>query len=158
MFPSLPPWGSTQQVPSKRRQYIPLWLAALTRGLYGEQYEEVSRSFGTDSLTTYMFTFGITRWQARVMAAKLTRLTHKIAIQLHLMAESSKICSSRSRRPVPKIWIQPRMCLFSIPGYKQIIAKQGMLHLSLSPHRRSATQPHPVVLFFQVVGLLTTLI
>jgi hypothetical protein len=30
------------------------------------------------------------------MAAKLTRLTHKIAIQLHLMADSCTICSSRS--------------------------------------------------------------
>jgi hypothetical protein len=36
------------------------------------------------------------------MAAKLTRLTHKIAIQLHLVAESCAICSSRSRRPVRK--------------------------------------------------------
>jgi hypothetical protein len=33
-----------------------------------------------------------TRWEAtqRVMAAKLTRLTHKIAIQLHLVAESPR--------------------------------------------------------------------
>jgi hypothetical protein len=37
----------------------------------------------------YTHTFGITHWEAtqRVMAAKLTILTHKIAIQLHLMAE-----------------------------------------------------------------------
>jgi hypothetical protein len=37
------------------------------------------------------------------MVAKLTRLTHKIAILLHLMAESCTICSSRSRRPVRKL-------------------------------------------------------
>jgi hypothetical protein len=37
------------------------------------------------------------------MAAKFTRLTHKIAIQLHLVAESYTICSSRSRRPVRKL-------------------------------------------------------
>jgi hypothetical protein len=37
------------------------------------------------------------------MEAKLTRLTHKIAIQLHLVAESCTICSSRSRRPVRKL-------------------------------------------------------
>jgi len=37
------------------------------------------------------------------MSAKLTRLTHKIVIQLHLVAESSTICSSRSRRPVRKL-------------------------------------------------------
>jgi hypothetical protein len=34
------------------------------------------------------------------MAAKLTRLTHKIAIQLHVVAESCTICSSLSRLPV----------------------------------------------------------
>jgi hypothetical protein len=45
------------------------------------------------------------RWGAthRVMAAKLTRLTHKITIQLHLVAESCTICRSRSRRPVRKL-------------------------------------------------------
>jgi len=37
------------------------------------------------------------------MAAKLTRLTHKIAIQLHVVAESCTICSSRSRQPVWKL-------------------------------------------------------
>jgi len=36
------------------------------------------------------------------MAAKLTRLTQKITIQLHLMEENSIICSFRSRRPVRK--------------------------------------------------------
>jgi hypothetical protein len=37
------------------------------------------------------------------MVTKLIRLTHKIAIQLHLVAESCNICSSRSRRPVRKL-------------------------------------------------------
>jgi len=36
------------------------------------------------------------------MATKLTILTHKIVIQLNLVAESCTICSSRSRRPVRK--------------------------------------------------------
>jgi hypothetical protein len=36
------------------------------------------------------------------MAAKLTRLTHKLAIR-QLVAESCTICSSRSRRPVRKL-------------------------------------------------------
>jgi hypothetical protein len=31
------------------------------------------------------------------MAAKLTRLTHKLAIQLHPVAESCTSCSSRSQ-------------------------------------------------------------
>jgi hypothetical protein len=53
-----------------------------------------------------MYTYvGITRSEAmqRVMAAKLTRLTNKIAIQLRLMAESYSICSSRSWRTVQKL-------------------------------------------------------
>jgi len=41
------------------------------------------------------------------MAAKLTRLIHKIAIHLHLVAESCTIRSSRSRRPVRKLLDAP---------------------------------------------------
>jgi len=37
------------------------------------------------------------------MAANLNTLTHKTAIQLHLVAESCTICSSSSRRPVRKL-------------------------------------------------------
>jgi hypothetical protein len=46
-----------------------------------------------------------TCWEAiqRIMAAKLTRLTHKTAIQLHMVAESCTVFSSRSRRPVRKL-------------------------------------------------------
>jgi hypothetical protein len=36
------------------------------------------------------------------MAAKLTRLTHKIAIQLHKAAESCTVCSSRSKTASPE--------------------------------------------------------
>jgi hypothetical protein len=41
------------------------------------------------------------------MVAKLSRLTHKIAIQLHLVAESCTICSYRSRRPIRKLLDTP---------------------------------------------------
>jgi hypothetical protein len=41
------------------------------------------------------------------MAAKLTTLSQKIAIQLHLVAESCTICSSRSRRPARKLLDTP---------------------------------------------------
>jgi len=41
------------------------------------------------------------------MAAELTRLTHKIAIQLHLVAQSFNICSYHSRRPVQKLLDAP---------------------------------------------------
>jgi hypothetical protein len=60
-------------------------------------------------ITKYTLTTINARWEAtrRVMTAKLTRLTHTIAIQLHLVAESFTICSSRSRRPVRKILDRP---------------------------------------------------
>jgi len=41
------------------------------------------------------------------MLAKLTRLTHKIVTQLHLVAESSTFCSSHSRQPVQKLLDKP---------------------------------------------------
>jgi hypothetical protein len=41
------------------------------------------------------------------MVAKLPRLSHKIVIQLYLVAESCTICSSRSRRPVRKLLDTP---------------------------------------------------
>jgi len=53
-------------------------------------YEGVSISFWTESVTKYMPTTINTHWEStqRVMAAKLTRLTHNITIQLHLVSES----------------------------------------------------------------------
>jgi len=41
------------------------------------------------------------------MVTKLTKLIHKIAIELHLVAQSCTICSSRSRRPVWKLLDTP---------------------------------------------------
>jgi len=37
------------------------------------------------------------------MAVKFTRPTHKLAIQLHLVAKSCTICSFPSRRPVQEL-------------------------------------------------------
>jgi hypothetical protein len=70
-------------------------------------YEGVSKSFRTESMTKSTTTN--TRWEAtqRVMAAKLTRLTHKIAIQLHLVTESCTIRISPSRQPVRKLLDTP---------------------------------------------------
>jgi hypothetical protein len=51
------------------------------------------------------------------MAAKFTRLTHKIAIQLHPVAENSTtICSSRSMRPVRKLLDIPSYTLMGSPS------------------------------------------
>jgi hypothetical protein len=51
------------------------------------------------------------------MAAKLTRLTDKRTIQLHLLAESCTICSSRSRQPVRKLLDTPSY-VFCVCDYK----------------------------------------
>jgi hypothetical protein len=69
-------------------------------------YEGISKSFRTQSITKQTVRIN-TRWEATqsVMAAKLTRLTHKIAIKLYLMAESCTICISRYRRPVRKLLV-----------------------------------------------------
>jgi hypothetical protein len=60
------------------------------------------------------------------MAAKLTRLTHKIAMQLHLVAVSCTICSSRAtggqdgnfwihhRKPVVSIIQFIKVCCFNV--------------------------------------------
>jgi hypothetical protein len=42
------------------------------------------------------------------------RVTHKIAIQLHLLAESCTICSSRSRWPVRKFLYTPSCVCFCV--------------------------------------------
>jgi len=58
------------------------------------------------------------------MAAKITRLTHKISIQLQLVAERCTTCISRSRRPVRK--------LLDTPSYKLLIcARYGISHHQL---------------------------
>jgi hypothetical protein len=49
------------------------------------------------------------------MAEKLTRLTHKIAKQLHVVAKSCTICSSLSRRPVRKLLDTPSYALVISP-------------------------------------------
>jgi hypothetical protein len=86
------------------------WIFAKSKKCFKSKlYEGVSKSFRTKSITKYRLTTINTRWEGtqRVMAAKLTRLTYKIAIQLHLVAENCTICSSRSRRPVRKLLDPP---------------------------------------------------
>jgi len=46
------------------------------------------------------------------MVVKLTRLTHKIAIHLHLVEKSFTICSSLSKRPVRKLLSTPSYFTF----------------------------------------------
>jgi hypothetical protein len=65
-------------------------------------YEGVSKSFRTESITKSTTTKINTRWEAtqRVMATKLTRLTHKIAIQLYLVVPGGQSGN---------FWILPQM-------------------------------------------------
>jgi hypothetical protein len=74
------------------------------------------------------------------MAAKLTRLTHKIAIQLHLMAESCTICSSRSRRPVRKLLDTPSYWLSS-SGVLWFDSRRGLGILLFTTASRMALGP-----------------
>jgi hypothetical protein len=68
----------------------------------------------------YMLTKINTHWETTqwVMTAKLCRLAHKVAVQLHLMAESCTICSSCSRQPFRNFWIHLHIyivyCVFTI--------------------------------------------
>jgi len=45
------------------------------------------------------------------MVAKLTRLAHRVVIQLHLVVERCTICSSHSRQPVRKLLDTPSYCV-----------------------------------------------
>jgi hypothetical protein len=84
------------------------WWLCFWNLLVNNRYGSISKSFRTDSITKYTLTTINTRLEAtqRAMTAKLTRLTHKIAIQLNL-EKSCTICSSRSRRPVRKLLDTP---------------------------------------------------
>jgi hypothetical protein len=66
------------------------------------------------------------------MAAKLIGLTHKVAIQLHLVAESSTICNSRSRRTVRKLLDTPSYDS-DLPERKAAGDVKLVTHLVLAP-------------------------
>jgi hypothetical protein len=68
------------------------------------------------------------------MAAKLTRLTHKIAIQLRLVAESCTICSSRSRRLVRKLSDTPSYVNMSrsSPAILWVLGEKILCSIALS--------------------------
>jgi len=68
------------------------------------------------------------------MATKVTRLTHKIAIQLHLVAESCTITVLAPGGQSGNFWIHPRMWLYSKrkkAGSQNEGWKRKMLCLSL---------------------------
>jgi hypothetical protein len=116
----------------ERRTILNEWVNALVQeDRRINWYESEPKSFLTESITKYTLTTINTRWDAtqRDMAAKLTRLTHKLAIQLHLVAESCTICNSRSRRPVRKLLDTPSYCCGSA---------YSIIHEDLGYHRSYA--------------------
>jgi hypothetical protein len=96
------------RVSSSPCHWKPLWTRKRFQSFTESEHNEVRgciQKFSDWVIMKYKFTTINTRWEAtqRVMAEKLTTLTHKIAMQLHLVAESCTICSSRSRWPVRKL-------------------------------------------------------
>jgi hypothetical protein len=100
------------QNPSTQTLFICLFIFHLYSSIIAHLflciYEGVSKIFLSLKRNKQTTTIS-TPWEAtqRVMATKLTRLTHKISIQMHLVTESCTICSSRSRRPVRKLLDTP---------------------------------------------------
>jgi hypothetical protein len=83
----------------------------------------------------------------RVMAAKLTRLTHKITIQLHLMAETCTIRSSSSRMPVRKLLDMPSHDLpllweTKFRTHKKKKKRQNIHHYTFNIHTTSINTKH----------------
>jgi hypothetical protein len=59
------------------------------------------------------------------MAAKLTRLTHKIAIQLHLVAESCTICRFAPDDQSGNFWIHSRISPYFYMDVKRDVPRRG---------------------------------
>jgi hypothetical protein len=105
----------------------------------------VSESSRTESIMKYMLTTINTRKATkRVKAPKQTSMTHKIAIQLHLVAESCTICSSRSRRPVRKLSDTPSYFHISDLLYlvHDIQCLQHQLSVEVSSLKRDTRNEH----------------
>jgi hypothetical protein len=97
--------------------FFPTKITATETIQFQQVYQGATKSFRTESITKYTLTTTTnTRWEAtqRVMAAELTKLTQRIAIQLHPVADSCTICSSHSRRPVRKLLDTPSYLLGAI--------------------------------------------
>jgi hypothetical protein len=74
------------------------------------------QKFPDGVITKYTLTFGITRWKVaqRVMAAKLTRLTHKIAIQLTYWQRAVPFAVLAPVGQFNNFWIHPHV--FQLKG------------------------------------------
>jgi hypothetical protein len=93
--------------------------------------------FGLRPITKYTLTTINTRWEATVivMAEKLTRLTHKITVQVHQVAGSCTICRSCSRRPVRKLLDTP----------SSYIWRDGHCEALREPQHNTKSQPRRIL-------------
>jgi len=124
-----------------------LWRSITYNLLLSSVYESLSKSFRTESMTKYTLTLGITRWEVtqRVMETKLTRLTHKISIQLYLTAERFTIWSSPSRWPVRKLLDRPSYYLvyaWTLPSAFYSRMYSVRLHVTDQLHSCYRSQMH----------------
>jgi len=78
--------------------------------LHWSVYENVSKSFGTESITKYTLTIINTRREATqmVMATKFTKPAHKIAIKLYLVVESIPFTVLAPGGQSKNFWIHSR--------------------------------------------------
>jgi hypothetical protein len=92
-------------------------------------YEGVPKSFRTESITKYTLT-----------TKKRTRLTHKTALQLHLVSGRCTICSSRSRRPVRKLLDTPSYNPWDwwMLLHKKTVRGCGYIEAELQSHKWSS--------------------
>jgi len=104
-------------------------------------YKGVSKSFRTESIKKHKLTTINTHWETtqRAMAAKLTRLTHKIATQVHLVAERCTICRRLVRKllDIPS-YLQLRHHRLLLGIYKHIIHDRPISRFSLTCEVESA--------------------
>jgi len=70
------------------------------------------------------------------MAVKLTRLTHNIAMQLRLVAESCTICSSRSKRPIRELLDTPSYVELQEYGLTLLLFLVSIVPVPFTPHRQ----------------------
>jgi hypothetical protein len=79
------------------------------RWLFKKIYEGVSKSYQTESITKCKLTTINTSREAtqRVIAAKLITLTHKIAIQLHLVRRAVPLAVFAPGGQFGNFWIHP---------------------------------------------------
>jgi len=83
----------------------------------------VSKSFRTESITNHQQQILVEKRHKGPV--KLTTPTDKIALQLHVVAESCTVCNSHSRRPVRK--------LLDTPSYLNITPTKSQCYVGRNP-------------------------